>query len=552
MTLKDTTSICAVQPALAARRSPTGRWLHRFRQDRTGSMSYFAVAGALVMMVFGGIGIDMIHAEYKRTQIQNTLDRAVLSAANLENAGDPQQIVEDYFTAMGMQGVLTEIDIEQSAISRRVSAAGETSMPSNFMSLIGVETLAAAGNATAEHATANVEISMVLDVSGSMGWNNKIANLRDAADEFIDILLHEENTAETTISVVPYNATVNLGPTIAQHFTLDDLHDASNCVIFPESAFEQTAVSPAQTLTRLAHFDLRSSDEDATEIARPWCYTGETAAVIAHSADADALKAHVTSFTANGNTAIDLGMKWANALLDPAARPAIAGMAAEGIVDPQHAARPAAHSDTDTAKYVVVMTDGENTTQYDLKPQHKYGMSDIWIDDRGNADPGDDRFSLLVQDNPGDDTDLWFWERFENDGWSARNRATPDGGAAARRMTNPEVFARWGTRAVARKMYTQPYYDGFVSYDAYYDIFYAYEGIVGPDAADARLAANCDAAKNAGTVVFAIGFEAPPRGLDAMRNCASSPAHFFDVQGADLEEAFAAIANTISQLRLTQ
>ena len=102
-------------------------------------------------------------------------------------------------------------------------------------------------------------------------------------------------------------------------------------------------------------------------------------------------------------------------------------------------------------------------------------------------------------------------------------------------MTNAELFARFGTRAVARKMYVRPYYDNFVSYNQYYNIYYAYEATVSANPADNRLDMICDAAKAEGVVVFAIGFEAPQRGLDAMRNCASSPAHFFDVQGADLE-----------------
>ena len=53
-------------------------------------------------------------------------------------------------------------------------------------------------------------------------------------------------------------------------------------------------------------------------------------------------------------------------------------------------------------------------------------------------------------------------------------------------------------------------------------------------------------------MVFAIGFEAPQRGLDAMENCASSPSHYFDVAGVEISDAFNSIARTITQLRLTQ
>lgn len=551
--LKSTT-ILAGFPALKTARALSGA-THRvtgFWSDQSGNMSYLAIVGSLVMMVFGGVGVDMMHAELKRNKVQNTLDRAVLAAANLDNTQDPDQVVHDYLAAMGLGDALTSVEIQQSLTSKSVTATGEAAISSDFMSLIGVNTLDASGRATAVHATANVEISMVLDVSGSMGWNSKIVNMRNAANEFIDVLMPEDATALTTISVVPYNATVNLGSTTASYFTLDDLHDYSNCVTFDAADFGNTAISPSEELTRLAHFDLNSTNVNTTAITNPWCKTGDTSSVLVHNSDPATLKAHINALNAGGNTAIDLGMKWGTALLDPAAGPAVSEMAYDGLVDPAFAGRPAAWTDNETSKYIVVMTDGNNTTQYDLKDHLKYGMSDIWIDDRGNSNPGDDRFSLLVRDNSGDNNDVYFRQRYANSSYSNRYRNTPDGGSSARRMTNTEVFARWGTRAVASKMYRQPYYDRYVSYNDYYDVYYGYQATVSADPADDRLDAICGAAKDQGIVVFAIGFEAPQRGLDAMANCASSPAHFFDVQGADLEDTFASIANTITQLRLTQ
>ncbi len=551
--LKSTTVLAGL-PALNSVPVLSGavRRANGFWADQSGNMSYLAIVGSLVMMVFGGVGVDMMHAELKRNKVQNTLDRAVLAAANIENTQDPDQVVRDYLSAMGLGDALTSVQIQQSLTSKSVTATGEAAISSDFMSLIGVKTLDASGRATAVHATANVEISMVLDVSGSMGWNSKIVNMRNAASEFVDILMPADSTALTTISVVPYNATVNLGSTTASYFTLDDLHNYSNCVVFDAADFADTGISATEELTRLAHFDLNSTDIQSTIISNPWCKTGDTSSVLVHNSDPGTLKAHINGLNAGGNTAIDLGMKWGTALLDPTAGPVVSEMAYDGLVAPDFAGRPAAWTDIETSKYVVVMTDGENTTQYDLKSQYKTGMSDIWIDDRGTSFPGDDRFSLKVRDYPGETEDVYFRQRYADSYISYRYRNVPDGGTAARRMTNAEVFARWGTRAVASMMYTQPYYDGYVSYDQYYDIYYGYEATVGPDPADSRLDAICDAAKDQGIVVFAIGFEAPQRGLDAMANCASSPAHFFDVQGADLEDTFASIANTITQLRLTQ
>ena len=50
--------------------------------------------------------------------------------------------------------------------------------------------------------------------------------------------------------------------------------------------------------------------------------------------------------------------------------------------------------------------------------------------------------------------------------------------------------------------------------------------------------------------IFSVGFEVTSSSATVMRNCANSPAHYFNVTGLDLSDAFEAIAREISKLRL--
>ena len=75
---------------------------------------------------------------------------------------------------------------------------------------------------------------------------------------------------------------------------------------------------------------------------------------------------------------------------------------------------------------------------------------------------------------------------------------------------------------------------------------------MGSSAADDRLSRVCEAARDEDITIFAIGFEAPAAGQAAMRDCASSIAHYFAVEGIEISDAFQQIARTINQLRLTQ
>jgi hypothetical protein len=73
-----------------------------------------------------------------------------------------------------------------------------------------------------------------------------------------------------------------------------------------------------------------------------------------------------------------------------------------------------------------------------------------------------------------------------------------------------------------------------------------------PDYGDTLLDNICDAAKAKNIVIWSIGFEVTDHSANVMRNCASSPSHFFRVEGVQITEAFRAIARQINQLRLTQ
>lgn len=62
----------------------------------------------------------------------------------------------------------------------------------------------------------------------------------------------------------------------------------------------------------------------------------------------------------------------------------------------------------------------------------------------------------------------------------------------------------------------------------------------------------CKNMKDAGVLVFAVGFEAPPAALAVLQQCASKPEYFFDAQnGAQLRDAFASMAREMTGLRLT-
>ncbi|MEC9198874.1 MAG: pilus assembly protein TadG-related protein [Pseudomonadota bacterium] len=525
------------------------------------------------MLWFGYVGIDVMMHEFERTRLQNTLDTAVLAAADLSQTGDPTEVVKSYFNAAGAAASLTNVEVVEGLNKRRVSADASVSVQTiflgeddsgyrrdatnvyNAMDDSGVEnfvnfgsSLTALASGAAEEAVSNVEVSLVVDVSGSMATNNKIGKLKDAAEEFIDAVVMEGEEGLTTVSIVPYSGIVNLGSEFAANFNLSKEHSYSNCPRFPNSAFSSVAISQTDEIERLAHFDPTSNSQNTTSIPAPWCPTDDYGAPMYMANDISGLKAEVRKLEAKGATAIDMGMKWGVGLLDPSMANISAKMAAAGKIDSRAANRPASYSDQNTLKVVVLMTDGENTSQYDLKQKFKSGKSRIWLDERGNTNPSDDNSSFDLRGYSS--YNIWYWPRKRNDQY--RYYYYPDGGNSARQMTNVEAFARWPTIGMAYRFLEKPYYDRQAPLDAFYDYAYAYEEFINAGQADSNLSRICSAAKGKDVVIFTVAFEAPAAGQAAMKDCASSESHYFSVEGAAISDVFAAIGRQINQLRLIQ
>ena len=96
----------------------------------------------------------------------------------------------------------------------------------------------------------DIEISLVLDVSGSMGWGTKLPDMQDAAKDFIDEVLGGQyrKTAAVSLSL---SALLDPGKTPArlsrENSNLTGEHDYSHCVDFDATDFATTALPARRT-----------------------------------------------------------------------------------------------------------------------------------------------------------------------------------------------------------------------------------------------------------------------------------------------------------------
>ena len=375
-----------------------------FASDEDGGIIVFSLFIFMAMLMVGGLAYDLMRHEQIRTQLQSVADNATLAAANLNNDFEPDFVVRDFFEASGfgdhLGGVSENTDpslldpndgndgydngvfVEESVNSRLVSAKAGLRFGTVFMRMVGVDSLDVQVASTARQDKGDIEISMVLDVSGSMR-GSRVTRMKSAAKQFVDTVLPDESIDEAerpTISLVPYNDMVNLGAIAAPYFNLEETHAYSNCARMPPSTFSSPVLNLNNEIERIGHFD-RFYETTDSPIISPQCPTDDTNSIMLHSADADALKDHIDDLEADGWTAISLGAKFGAALLDGSTRNATNAMQADGHLAERAIGLPKDYVETSGArntKVLVLMTDGANTRQYDLKRKFKTGMSNVY------------------------------------------------------------------------------------------------------------------------------------------------------------------------------
>lgn len=555
----------------------------RFARAEDGVMAPQILFFFFMMLLVGGVAVDVMRFETKRVAVQNTMDRATLAAASLEQDLTPQDVVNDYFDKAGLASELDSVTVTEGMNYRIVQAKATVKSGNYFMSMMDVPYLEAQNRSQAEQRVTNVEIALVLDVSGSM-YNSysRITNLKSAAKDFIDTVLDADTENKISIAIVPYNGQVNIGPDFYSKFTKSDAHSytSSYCLDLPTSTYANTTLSRTTAYPQTPFGDawsaISSKSTGYTNLEGPaydssrglysnvWCQPVAANYVRPFSNNRSTMKSQIDALVAVGATSIDLGMKWGAFLLDPSSRSINGELASSGKVPSYFSTRPADYGDVETLKVVVLMTDGENFTQERYNESYRSETSPIW---RAN----DGKLSIFHSSkvNNSNATNLCnsrpYWVPHLS-AWHSRpwNGTTPSSSACyspTGTYTSTTQLSWNGVWAIARNEWVawQLYARALCSTSSCRSSTFStwentFAGYTDTGTMDTRLDQVCEASKTNGVLIYGIAFEAPSGGAAAIQNCASSPSstYFFDVDGLEIETAFALIASNLSQLRLTQ
>lgn len=588
------------RPAKPQAPSAPSSLLQRFVADQDGSLAILALILFVLMAFMGGLAIDLMRYEQTRTALQNTLDRATLASASLTQTLNPKSVVIDYFNKAGMSQFLDSVVVTEGLNFRNVVADASAATNPYFMHMLtsdgkinaGSEApkqLLANGHSMAEQRINNVEIALVLDVSGSMLDNNRLVNLKSAAKEFVQTVMSSDAESKIAIGLVPFNGQVNLGPDLRAKFTglTDDPNYPNvNCVDMPPSVYTTTGIATTASMSMTAHADTFDGTSQTNGFVSPtntssaigydavnnyknvWCPPKPGNIIRLPQRNITTLKGYIEGLSAVGATSINAGMKWGLTLMDPTLRAAFTQFRAAGKIPSELVNRPFDYTDKEAMKVIVLMTDGDHYAQQRVKDGYKSGDSTIWKSDNdGTYSVFHDNGQPSSASNPRfyvPSTDSWQAGPYVT---SSESCTTTGSGkkkvttctttyGTATRQKWPQVWAAMRVSYVAWQFYGRAlggngYYATNRTY-YYNQAMAAMVTSVDTDTMSDQLESICTLAKSNGVIVYTIAFEAPTNGQKLLQDCASTKAHYFNAQGLQISTAFRSIASNISQLRLTQ
>ena len=554
--------------------------LRRFGRSEDGSLIIFSLFIFILMLIIVGLSVDLMRFETARTKLQNTVDRAALAAASLNQTIDPTEVVNDYFAKSGMSDYLNDITVTEGISFRQVDIETDVNVPTHFFNMVGIENLASPADGIAQEAIGNVEIAMVLDVSGSMNSYSRLANLKTAAKDFIDTVYDASQPDTVSTVIVPYATQVNAGATLLSHYNRSDSHERSHCVNFDSSDFYSASLSTTSSLEQTMHFDPWTDENDSFDLGEvppyPVCPGEDHREIMTWSTNKTSLKSYIQGLTAQGNTSTDIGVKWGAALLDPGTQPVLTSMISSGDAPSELAGRPYPYDTGDAMKVLVVMTDGNHTSQYYMG-DYRDGYSFVWkyVDSQGvihysiwwdgeNGDPitepegnytyCDDWDWGYCDDWDYDDNPEFWFHAWSDDGisndyeWLKQpyDGNQGDGNMNATRMTWAELWAEIPPEYFSDEVL----YEMQSMYSSERNQYEYAIDYVGSSTKNSRFDAICSAVKDGNVTVFSIGLEVSSSNATRLSNCATSPSHYYDVDNLDIGNAFQSIASQINQLRL--
>ncbi len=356
--------------------SPLNKEIVRaFLQDERGNIALLFGVMLTMLLSFAGAGIDYTRSFGIQTRIQEAADAGLLAAARLK-ATSPNATEEELKSAAlrvfnaqtsgEKRANITAFSIDLDSATSEFTVSVDAELPTLLLRIAGRDSINVGVQSTATlGAGPDLEIALALDNTGSMGVNGKIQALREASTDLVTRVL-DEASSEVKFSLVPFANYVNVGVANASATWIDaPIANFSGCVgsrSNPRNELDgEYNIERVPGLTTAQTTDPTDGQDGCPNAMVPLTDTLST------------LTTAITNMNANGYTYIPAGLAWGWRALS------------EGAPFTQGAPQ----SDVDSGevvKYLILLTDGENTRLPDLSGDGTHNFSNNFLANQTTED----------------------------------------------------------------------------------------------------------------------------------------------------------------------
>ncbi len=192
-------------------------FLGRFAAERSGAvMLIFGIV--LVPMLLGiGLAIDYSRALKTKQNLAQALDASALAVGSWPDLSEAEikQKAQDFFDANYSASSLgTPSALNVAVMDGKITISATSDVDTTFMKMTGINQMSVGALTEVTLNEKKIELIMVLDNTGSMGWSGKLDALKTASNSLLDVLIPDEGSGiseDVSIGLVPFAAAVNIG-----------------------------------------------------------------------------------------------------------------------------------------------------------------------------------------------------------------------------------------------------------------------------------------------------------------------------------------------------
>ena len=358
--------------------------------NRDGNVAVILAISIIPILVLVGIAIDLQNTNISRQFVQYTVDNAVIAGSREMQAGKSKDEIRQYIDTFVDSAVKDKpyamscmpADVSFTKGTQNIDVTVKCAQETTLTELIGYHYLNFTVTSGSTYGIGNVDVAFVFDISGSMG-SSKMNALKDAAYDAVKVLLPadaDEQMGKIRLGMTSYSTMADAGDYFTAVTNENPRRTYTECL--KSSKHGGCKKSTSKTVDNTCVKERIGSEAFTDADPGPGAWIEPAVATYDSRYDSWStqscnptpplpltdnttdLNKYIKNLNSNGNTAGHIGIAWGWYLIAPDWQ----------SVWPS-ASKPLAYDEPDSAKAMIVMTDGEFNTQYNSSQGNSFDQA---------------------------------------------------------------------------------------------------------------------------------------------------------------------------------